>query len=97
PSTSSFTYTTLFRSASYFVISFISGGLYQSWSDKLSLLKKEMAGRNIEMPEVVTNEEFIEQGSKALNMSISNFESQFNLKAESRSEEHTSELQSREN
>lgn len=69
--------------ASYFVTSFISGGLYQSWSDKLSLLKKEMAGRNIEMPEVVTNEEFIEQGSKALNMSISNFESQFNLKAES--------------
>lgn len=69
--------------ASYFVTSFISGGLYQSWSDKLSLLKKEMAGRNIEMPEVVTNEEFIEQGSKALNMSISNFETQFNLKAES--------------
>lgn len=69
--------------ASYFVTSFISGGLYQSWSDKLSLLKKEMAERNIEMPEVVTNEEFIEQGSKALNMSISNFEKQFNLKAES--------------
>ncbi|WP_277632606.1 MFS transporter [Avrilella dinanensis] len=69
--------------ASYFVTSFISGGLYQSWSDKLSLLKREMAGRNIEMPEVVTNEEFIEQGSKALNMSISNFEKQFNLKAES--------------
>lgn len=69
--------------ASYFVTSFISGGLYQSWSDKLSLLKREMAGRNIEMPEVVTNEEFIEQGSKALNMSISNFETQFNLKAES--------------
>jgi MFS family permease len=69
--------------ASYFVTSFISGSLYQSWSDKLSLLKKEMAGRNIEMPEVVTNEQFIEQGSKALNMSISNFEKQFNLKAES--------------
>jgi dipeptide/tripeptide permease len=69
--------------ASYFVTSFISGSLYQSWSDKLSLLKKEMAGRNIEMPEVVTNEQFIEQASKALNMSISNFEKQFNLKAES--------------
>lgn len=69
--------------ASYFVTSFISGSLYQSWSDKLSLLKKEMAGRNIEMPEVVTNEQFIEQGSKALNMSISQFEQQFNLKAES--------------
>ena len=68
--------------ASYFVTSFISGSLYQSWSDKLSLLKKEMAGRNIAMPEVVTKEEFIEEGSKALNMSISSFEKQFNLKAE---------------
>lgn len=69
--------------ASYFVTSFISGSLYQSWSDKLSLLKKEMAGRNIEMPEVVTNEQFIEQGAKSLGMSISEFEKQFNLKAES--------------
>ncbi|HUH26283.1 MAG TPA: hypothetical protein VLY87_06620, partial [Flavobacterium sp.] len=69
--------------ASYFVTSFISGSLYQSWSDKLSLLQKEMAGRNIEMPEVVTNEQFIEQGAKALNMSISGFEKQFHLKAES--------------
>src|SRR5690606_30623759 len=55
----------------------IAGSLYQSWSDKLSLLKREMTTRNIEMPEVVTNEEFIEQGSKALNMSISQFEQQF--------------------
>lgn len=68
--------------ASYFVTSFISGSLYQSWSDKLSLLQKEMSSRNIEMPEVVTNEQFIEQGAKALNMSISNFEKQFNLKTE---------------
>ncbi|HLV46047.1 MAG TPA: MFS transporter, partial [Flavobacterium sp.] len=60
----------------------IAGSLYQSWSDKLSLLKREMTTRNIEMPEVVTNEEFIEQGSKALNMSISQFEQQFNLKAD---------------
>lgn len=69
--------------ASYFVTSYISGGLYQSWSDKLSLLQKEMATRNIEMPQVVTNEQFIEQGAKALNMSISSFENQFNLKADS--------------
>src|SRR5690606_30874510 len=68
--------------ASYFVTSVISGNLYQSWSDKLSLLKKEMAGRNIAMPEVVTKEQFIEEGSKTLNMSISAFEKQFNLKAE---------------
>jgi len=68
--------------ASYFVTSFISGGLYQSWSDKLSLLQREMASRHIQMPEVVTKEQFIEEGSKALNLSISQFENQFNLKAE---------------
>ena len=69
--------------ASYFVTSVISGSLYQSWSDKLSLLKREMLGRGIEMPEVVSHEQFIEEGAKALNMSISTFEQQFNLKAES--------------
>ncbi|WP_177762911.1 MFS transporter [Flavobacterium sp. I3-2] len=69
--------------ASYFVTSFISGGLYQNWSDKLSLLKREMVSRNIEMPEVVTKEQFIEEGAKALNISIAQFENQFNLKAES--------------
>lgn len=68
--------------ASYFVTSFISGSLYQSWSDKLSLLKKEMLGRNIEMPEVVTKEQFIEEGAKAFGVSIADFEKQFNLKAE---------------
>ncbi|MGL5275611.1 Dipeptide/tripeptide permease [Myroides marinus] len=69
--------------ASYFVTDFISGNLYQSWSDKLSLLKTEMATRNVPMPEVVSHEQFIEQGAKTLNMSISAFEKQFNLKAES--------------
>ncbi|WP_413511286.1 MFS transporter [Myroides odoratus] len=69
--------------ASYFATSVISGSLYQSWSDKLSLLKREMTGRGIEMPEVVSHEQFIEQGAKTLNMSISAFEKQFNLKAES--------------
>ncbi|MBB1139595.1 MFS transporter [Myroides sp. WP-1] len=68
--------------ASYFVTDYISGNLYQSWSDKLSLLKTEMATRNVPMPEVVSHEQFIEQGAKALNMSISAFEKQFNLKAE---------------
>jgi len=68
--------------ASYFVTSFISGDLYQAWSDKLSLLQKEMGKRNIEMPEVVSPEQFIENGSKALNMPLSDFEKQFDLKAE---------------
>lgn len=69
--------------ASYYVTKFISGDLYQAWSDKLSLLKTEMATRNVPMPEVVSHEQFIEQGAKTLNMSISAFEKQFNLKAES--------------
>ncbi len=68
--------------ASYFVTDYISGTLYQNWSDKLSLLQKEMGKRNIEMPEVVRPEQFIEQGSKALNMPISDFEKKFDLKVE---------------
>lgn len=68
--------------ASYFLTSVISGNVYQSWSDKLSILQKEMATRSIEMPEVITKEEFIEQGSKAFGMPISDFEKQLNLKAD---------------
>ena len=68
--------------ASYWVTSFISGNLYQSWSDKLSLLQTEMGKRNIDMPEVVSKEAFIENGSTALNMSIAEFESTFGLKNE---------------
>lgn len=68
--------------ASYWVTSFISGDLYQAWSDKLSLLKKEMATRNIPMPEIVSKEEFVEQGSKAFGMKLSEFENKFNLKVE---------------
>lgn len=68
--------------ASYFVTSFISGNLYQAWSDKLSLLQKEMDSRNIEMPDVVTPEQFSSAGSKALNMSLTDFENKFGMKAE---------------
>ncbi len=68
--------------ASYFVTSFISGNLYQAWSDKLSLLQKEMDTRNIEMPDVVTPEQFSSAGSKALNMSLTDFENKFGMKAE---------------
>src|SRR5690554_6757415 len=68
--------------ASYFVTSFISGGLYQSWSDKLSLLKKEMETRSIEMPHIVSKEQFVEVGAKTFDMKLAQFENQFNLKAE---------------
>ena len=66
--------------AGNFFTGFISGDLYQKWSDKLSLLQTEMIKRNIEMPKVVSKEEFIEQGSKAMNLSITEFENTFHLK-----------------
>lgn len=66
--------------AGNFFTGFIAGDLYQKWSDKLSLLQTEMTKRNLPMPEVVSKEQFIEQGSKALNLSISDFEKQFHLK-----------------
>ena len=68
--------------ASYAVTSFISGNLYQSWSDKLSLLQKEMTSRKIPMPEVVSREQFIEAGAKIMKMPITDFENQFQLKEE---------------
>ncbi|MFA7446761.1 MAG: DUF2461 family protein, partial [Flavobacteriaceae bacterium] len=68
--------------ASYFVTSFISGGLYQSWSDKLSLLQKEMETRSIEMPHIVSKEQFVEAGAKTFDMKLAEFENQFSLKAE---------------
>ena len=67
--------------AGNFFTGFIAGDLYQKWSDKLSLLQTEMSNRNIEMPNVVSKEQYIEQAAKALNMSISDFENKFNLKA----------------
>jgi hypothetical protein len=66
--------------AGNFFTGFIAGDLYQKWSDKLSILQTEMTKRNLSMPKVVSKEEFIEQGSQALNLSISEFEKQFHLK-----------------
>ena len=35
-----------------FLTTFISGNLYEAWSDKISLLQTEMAKRSIDMPEI---------------------------------------------
>jgi len=59
---------------------FISGDLYQKWSDKLSLLKTEMQSRGIQMPKVVNKEEYIENASATLGLTIKNFEQQFQIK-----------------
>lgn len=66
--------------AGNWVTGFIAGDLYQKWSDKLSLLQTEMTKRKIQMPEVISKEQYIEETSKALKMSISAFEKQFHLK-----------------
>lgn len=66
--------------AGNWVTGFIAGDLYQKWSDKLSLLQTEMAKRQIQMPEVISKEQYIEEASKTLKMSISAFEKQFQLK-----------------
>lgn len=66
--------------ASYAITKFISGDLYQKWADKLSLLQNNLTEKGIEMPEVVSKEQFIEQGSKAFGMSITEFENTLNLK-----------------
>lgn len=66
--------------AGNFFTGFISGDLYQKWSDKLSLLQTELAKRGIDMPKVVSNEQFIENASQKLSMNISEFEKTFRLK-----------------
>lgn len=55
-----------------FLTTFVSGNLYQAWSDKLSLLQTEMANRNITMPEITLNftkNDFFASASEKLGMS----------------------------
>lgn len=57
--------------AGNFLTKFISGNLYQSWSDKLSLLQTEMTTRGIEMPEITdsfTKNDYFELASEKLAM-----------------------------
>jgi proton-dependent oligopeptide transporter, POT family len=65
--------------AGNFFTGFIAGDLYQKWSDKLSLLQKEMTSRGIQMPPVVNKEEYIENASTTLGLSIKNFEQMFQI------------------
>jgi len=66
--------------AGNFFTGFIAGDLYQKWSDKLSLLQREMTSRGIQMPQVVNKEEYIEKASSGLGLSIKNFEQMFQIK-----------------
>ncbi len=54
-----------------FLTTFISGNLYQSWSDKLSLLQTEMTTRGYEMPEITqefTKNDYFASASEKLGM-----------------------------
>jgi dipeptide/tripeptide permease len=54
-----------------FFTAFISGNLYQSWSDKLSLLQKEMLTKGIDMPKIgddFTKNDYFAMASEKLGM-----------------------------
>ncbi len=54
-----------------FLTTFISGNLYEAWSDKLSLLQAEMASRGIAMPEITsefTKNNYFTSASEKLGM-----------------------------
>jgi len=58
--------------AGNFFTAFVSGNLYQAWSDKLSLLQSEMSKRAIEMPEIskeFTKNDYFALASEKLSMS----------------------------
>jgi dipeptide/tripeptide permease len=58
--------------AGNFLTTFISGNIYQAWSDKLTLLQEEMAKRNIKMPEIndkFSKNEYFELAAQKMNMS----------------------------
>ncbi len=57
--------------AGNFLTQFISGNLYEAWSDKFGLLQKELAKRNIAMPEVsdsFTKNEYYAMAEQKLSM-----------------------------
>ncbi len=54
-----------------FLTTFVSGNLYQAWSDKLSLLQTEMSNRGISMPEIAqgfTKNDYYALASEKLGM-----------------------------
>ena len=54
-----------------FLTTFVSGNLYQAWSDKLSLLQTEMLKRGIDMPEIThefTKNNYFASASEKLGM-----------------------------
>nr|WP_314678498.1 MFS transporter [uncultured Capnocytophaga sp.] len=57
--------------AANYLTGFVTGDLYQKWSDKYSLLQRELAQRQITLPEGLSKKQFFEQAQEKLQMSHS--------------------------
>ena len=51
-----------------YLIGFVTGNLYQLWSDKYSLLQRELTSRQITLPEGLSKRQFFEQAQEKLQM-----------------------------
>ena len=54
-----------------YLTGFVTGDLYQKWSDKYSLLQLELAKRNIVVPKGLTKKQYFEYAQEKLQMSHS--------------------------
>lgn len=66
--------------AGNFFTTFVSGNLYEAWSDKISLLKGEVLQRGIEVQEIGTNlsqSQFVEKTAHVLKMDVAEVTSKF--------------------
>ena len=52
-----------------YLTGFVTGDLYQKWSDKYSLLKVELLQRQLSLPEGLSKKQFFEQAEQQLHMS----------------------------
>ncbi len=58
--------------AGNFITGFLSGDVYQAWSDKITLLQKEVAARGLSIPEIsktFTQNDYIHRASELMGMS----------------------------
>jgi dipeptide/tripeptide permease len=58
--------------AGNFLTGFLSGNVYQAWSDKITILQKEVASRGLSIPEIsetFTQNDYIKMAEQKMNMS----------------------------
>ena len=57
--------------AGNFITGYLSGDVYQAWSDKITLLKQEVAARGLAIPEIsdkFTQNDYVHQAEKLMGM-----------------------------